>query len=193
MQCANQTFVHTCDGLLASPRKNKFEKNSVEESHKQAIKSKQVEFSDCISVPDQEKNIATNGKSRQGRLSEANSEEIEDSDISSEECTRGRSRTSPEVKSLWEDDLRHACSEWLLVGIATPNNSFDEEEEASEIKDGSSSVFYTAKAVTDETEAPQLSTIEGLLKSENTEVPLCPSDDQQGDEEDTPTTQQQLQ
>ena len=82
MQCANPTFVHTCDGLLASPRKNKFEKNSVEESHKQAIKSKQVEFSDCTSVPDQDRNSATNGKSRQGRLSEANSEDIEDSDIS---------------------------------------------------------------------------------------------------------------
>ena len=180
MQCANQTFVHTYDGLLASPRKNKSEKNSVEKSHKQAIQSKQVEFSDdCSSVPDREKNSATNGKSRQGRLSEANLEEIEDSDNKTEECTRRRSRTSPEVK----DDLRHACPEWILVGIATPNNSFDEEEEASEIKDGSSSVFYTAKAVTDETESPQLSTIEGLLKSENTEVPLCPSDDQTGDEE----------
>ena len=195
MQCANQTFVHAFEEQVASTaprraRKNKSEKNSTKKSHNNNSrrKSKEEEFFDRCADPEEEKTNKGVG-SDQGLLSEANSEETIDSvnksgNTQTHECD-GTKRNSPDVKDLNEDGVHHLCLEWLLVGMATPNNSFDEEEEASEMKRGPSSVFYTAKAVTDETEVPQLSTIEGLLElSENTEIPLCPSVCQTGGDEE---------
>merc|ERR1711974_280724 len=184
VQCANQTFVHTVKEQVASPTpragKNKSEKNSAKKSHSRRRKSKEEEFFDCCTDPDQEKTDKDEISvgSDQGRLSEANSEETEDSvnksgNTQTQECDERTRRNSPDMEDL-KDEIYHSCPEWILVGMATPNNSFDEIEEASEIKHGPSSVFYTAKAVTDETEVPQLSAIDGLL-SENTEIPLCPS------------------
>merc|ERR1711974_479303 len=185
VQCANQTFVHTVEEQVASPtpraKKNKSEKNSANKSHSRRKKSKEEEFFYCCTGPDQgkTKKDEISVGSDQGRLSEANSEETEDSvnksgNTQTQECDERTRRNSPGMKDLKEDEIYHSCPEWILVGMATPNNSFDEIEEASEIKHGPSSVFYTAKAVTDETEVPQLSAIDGLL-SENTEIPLCPS------------------